>query len=258
VLLIATRTIGLVGAGAITLAGSVTTFTRGVDSIVTATMYPAICAVRDRTELLFEAFVKSNRLALMWGMPFGLGLALFAPDLVHYVYGDRWHHAIVVIQAFGLCAAFDQLGFNWTAFLRALGRTRPIALVSGISLATVAVVVAPLMIAFGLRGLAIGWILGQVIALVARTYFLAQLFSGFRILRHTARALAPAIPPVAIVLAGRVFESGGRTIAIVVTELLAYAALTVAATAFFERDLLREVFGYLRRQRPAPTLATTG
>ena len=41
-----------------------------------------MCAVADRTELLFETFVKSNRLALMWAMPSGLGLALFAPDLV--------------------------------------------------------------------------------------------------------------------------------------------------------------------------------
>jgi len=53
-----------------------------LDAIITQTLYPAVCAVADRTELLFETFVKSNRLALMWAMPFGLGLALFAPDLV--------------------------------------------------------------------------------------------------------------------------------------------------------------------------------
>ena len=41
-------------------------------------MYPAICAVQDRLELLRESFVKSNRLALMWAMPFGVGIALFA------------------------------------------------------------------------------------------------------------------------------------------------------------------------------------
>ena len=52
------------------------------------TIYPAICAVRDRTELLYESFVKSNRLALMWALPFGVGLTLFADDLVHFVLGD--------------------------------------------------------------------------------------------------------------------------------------------------------------------------
>ena len=48
----------------------------------------APCA--DRTDLLFESFVKSNRLALMWGMPFGIGLALFASDLVEFGIGERW------------------------------------------------------------------------------------------------------------------------------------------------------------------------
>ena len=40
---------------------------------MTNTLYPAICAVRDRKDVLFEAFVKSNRLALMWALPFGFG-----------------------------------------------------------------------------------------------------------------------------------------------------------------------------------------
>ena len=31
--------------------------------------------------------MKSNRLAMMWGIPFGVGLALFAADLVHHVIG---------------------------------------------------------------------------------------------------------------------------------------------------------------------------
>ena len=38
--------------------------------------------MKDRKDLLLEAFVKSNRLGLMWGMPFGVALALFAADLV--------------------------------------------------------------------------------------------------------------------------------------------------------------------------------
>ena len=61
--------------------------------------------MRDRRDLLLESFVKSNRLALMWGFPFGVGVALFGADLVHFVIGDRWAGAIVLIQAFGLMAA---------------------------------------------------------------------------------------------------------------------------------------------------------
>ncbi|MFL5420125.1 MAG: oligosaccharide flippase family protein, partial [Myxococcales bacterium] len=125
--------VGIAGVGAISLAVSLTAFATGVDAVLTETLYPAICAVQDRTALLHEIFVKSNRIALMWGMSFGLGMTLFAPDLVHFVLGDRWEPAIVLLQAMGVVVALNQLGFNWAAFLRARNETRPIAVVAAVT-----------------------------------------------------------------------------------------------------------------------------
>jgi polysaccharide transporter, PST family len=250
-LLIATRTIGLAAAGAIGLAASLTQFSRGVDAIVTQTLYPAVCAVRDRKGLLLEAFTKSNRLALMWGMPFGLGVALFAHDLVHFVLGDRWHIAIVVLQAYGVIAAIDQLGFNWTAFLRALNHTRPLAVLSVLDLITFAVITAPLLIAFGLTGFAIGSLASEAVGLAGRTYYLGKIFPAFVILRQAVRAFAPVLPGAGLVLLVRLVESGERTAAMAVSELVMFGVVTVAATVLFERSLVREVLGYLRRRTGA-------
>jgi polysaccharide transporter, PST family len=245
--LIATRSVGIGGAGAITLAASISAFTDGVDAIVTQTIYPAICAVRDRADLLLESFVKSNRLALMWGMPFGLGLALFASDLVDFVIGEKWRSAVIVLQAFGVIAAAHQLGFNWTAYLRALNQTRPMATVTVFSVATFALVTAPLLILDGLRGYALGMLIMATVTLIARTYYLARLFSGFRMVWHTARAVAPSVPAVAAILGMRAIEHGDRTPGIAIAELVVYAVITIVATIFFERALLREVLGYLRK-----------
>ena len=74
--------VGLAGVGAIALAASVATFADRVDGIVNSAIYPAVCRVADRTQVLHEAFVKSNRLILMWAIPFGVGLSLFAGDLI--------------------------------------------------------------------------------------------------------------------------------------------------------------------------------
>src|SRR3954471_6048228 len=74
--------LGLAAVGAITLATNITLFSERVDEIVTGTLYPAICAVKDKTALLYESFVKSNRLVLMWAVPFGTALTLFSSDLV--------------------------------------------------------------------------------------------------------------------------------------------------------------------------------
>ena len=248
-LLISTRTLGLAAAGAIALATSINQFSRGVDNIVTATLYPGICAVRERADLLFEAFIKSNRLALMWGVPFGLGTALFAPDFVHFVIGDRWEPAIVILQCFGIVAAVDQLGFNWTAFLRALGDTRPIAALAILGIASFLALTVPLLILYGLPGFAAACIAAEVVALTGRMYYLKRLFPRFKLVRHALRAGAPAVPPAAAVVLMRLVEAGERTPALAAIEVALFVILTVAATAALERDLLRELVGYVKRAR---------
>jgi polysaccharide transporter, PST family len=255
-LLVGAHSVGLDGVGAITLAISITAFADGVDAIVTQTIYPAICAVRQRLDLLLETFVKSNRLALMWGVPFGLALTLFASDLVTYVIGDKWRSAVFLMQIFGIIAAVDQIGFNWTAFLRARNHTRPLAIVGIVSVASFLIVTLPLLIANGLHGYALGMLAMTLITLAARSYYLARLFSGFQILWHAGRAIAPSIPAVLIVLGMRAVEQGDRTAALAITELGVYVVATVVATIILERSLVREMLGYLRGPPVAPAGAT--
>jgi PST family polysaccharide transporter len=247
--------LGIGAVGVIVLAGSISDYTNRVDAIVTETLYPAICAVRDRIDLLLESFVKSNRLALMWGVPFGVGLALFAPDLVRFVLGDRWRPAVTLIQAFGAIAAANHIAFNWDAFFRAQGRTRPIAAWSLISLAAFLALALPLLIADGLDGYAIGMGAATLVSLFVRALLLRRLLPGLRILRHTARAIAPTIPAVAFVGAARLAEAAPRTLAMALIELLGYAVVTALATLLLERSLLSEVRGYLRPARPASSPA---
>jgi O-antigen/teichoic acid export membrane protein len=256
-LLAGDHVLGLAGVGAIALASSIVLYTDRVDQIVTSTLYPAICAVRDRRDLLLESFVKSNRLALMWGFPFGVGVALFAADLVHSVIGDRWAPAIVLIQAFGLIAAANHIGFNWTAFFRASGETRPIAVVSGIATAAFLAFALPGLLLWELDGYAAGMGAVILVTLAARFAYLARLFPGLQIARHFARAIAPTVPAAAAVLALRLVEGSGRTPALALAEVAVYLVVTVAATIPLERDLLREVARYLRAGRRVPAGAAT-
>ena len=247
--------VGLAAAGAITLGGAVIAFTQKVDAMVTQTIYPAVCAVREKTELLFETFVKSNRIVLIWGVPFGLALLLFAPDLVDFVLGDKWEPAVGLLQAYGLISAFSHVGFNWDAFFRARGDTKPIAAVATFSTVVFLAVAIPLLAFEGLSGFAIGMAVYGFSSVVGRTYYLVRIFDGFRMARHAARALLPVVPAVAIVLAARLLESGERTSLTAVVEFAAFLAVTALATAVAERDLLREIAGYLRRTpggSPAP------
>jgi O-antigen/teichoic acid export membrane protein len=187
----------------------------------------------------------------MWGVPFGLGVALFAPDLVNFVIGDRWHFAIPVIQAFALVAAADQLGFNWTVFLRALDRTRPLAVLAVLQAGAFLVIAVPLMIVDGLNGFAVGWMIAAAVTISARMFLLARLFSGFRVLRHAFRGIAPVLPAAAVIGLARALEPTDRSLGLALAELALYVVVVAAATWAFERPLIRELLGYLHRRAAA-------
>ncbi len=251
--LIGNFTVGLAGLGALGLATTFSMFADRLDSLIRRTIYPAVCAVKDRTALLFEAFEKSNRLALMWAFPFGVSLALFAPDLISFVLGERWREAEVLLQVFGLTIAVRQVAFNWVIFYSAIGNTRPLAVSSFVQLGVFAVVTAPLMIAFGLDGYAAGMAIAVLVDLAVRGHYLGRLFEGFRIWSHLVRSVAPSILPAVAILALRALTDADRTLGLALGELGLYVALTVVSTIAFERRLLAELFGYLRRgMRPAP------
>jgi len=250
----ASQHLGLAGVGAIALATTIGQMADRVDGMISLALYPAICAIAEKTELLFETFVKANRLALMWGVPFGAGVALFAADLVHHVIGDRWAFAIDLIRLVAVATAINQIAFNWHSYFRARSQTRPLAVAAVLSVVFYAGLPIPLLLTHGLSGYGWGVVGVAGLQLVVRAYYLGKLFGRFSMLAHTVRALAPTVLPAAAILAWRAAGVADRTSAEAFGELLAYLALTVLATVALERDLLRELRGYLRRE-PAPPVA---
>ena len=240
--LVAEFSVGLAGVGAVALASSIVAYTGRVDQIVTQTLYPAICRVVDRREALVEAFEKSNRLALTFGVPFGVGLALFAEPLIEDVLGDRWRPALGLVQTFALIAAADQLGFNWTAFYRALGRTRPIAVANVVAAVVFVAVAIPLLLAEGLDGLAIGMAVTTAVALAVRAFYVRRLFPEVPLGRHVFRALLPAAQGAVLVLA---FDFPA------LVELAVYLAAVWSTTWALQGRLLREAIGYVKYRKSA-------
>jgi O-antigen/teichoic acid export membrane protein len=247
--------LGLAAVGVLGLAANIIAFTDRVDQIVTGTLYPAICAVRDRTALLYESFVKSNRLALMWAVPFGVALTLFASDLVSFGIGERWRPAVTVLQIYGLLAAVNHVGFNWDAYFRARDDTKPIAVANVAAMVAFLTTGIPLLLLFDLKGFAIGIGVQGLVHLAFRAYFLQRLFDGFSFVRHAGRAFLPTLPAAGVVLLARAVGTADRTAALALAELAAYGIVTAAATWYFESGLLREAFGYLRGRRPAGAAA---
>ncbi len=257
-LIVGEAKLGLAGVGIIALASTISQYSDRAGQAITQTIYPTICAVKDRGELLYEAFVKSNRLALMWGAPFGLGLAVFAEDLVRFGIGERWRPGVALMQAIGVAVAVHQIGFNWDAFYRARAQTRPIAVASTIAIVAFLAIGLPLLATDGLAGLALATLLIEGVNFAVRMVYLRRLFPDFRFLRHAGRALLPSLPAVAVVLGLRAAVGAEQTLLAALAMLTLYVVTTLAATALVERRLLREILAYLRRRPAAGVAGSTG
>jgi len=250
--LVGSDAIGVAGLGAFTLAGNLLQFTDQADGVITSTLYPTVCAVKDKRELLSEIFVKSNRLSLIWAVPFGVGLALFAPDLVRLVLGAKWHLAIPILEIIGVVTAVHHVGYNWSAFVKARGTTWPIAVSSATVTAVTIAVGVPLMYSHGVVGLGVAFALGEVAGFAIRGYWLARFFSGVRILEQLVRAFVPTAAAALPILLARTAFGTEDSWPMALAALATYAALTVAATWALERPLLMEAVGYLLHRRAQP------
>ena len=247
---------GIAAVGHLTLAYTLTRYADRADHVVASTIYPAICAVRDQVETLEELFVKSNRAAMIWSIPFCAGIVLFAPDLVELVLGDEWEPAVVLLQGLAVATALQQLGFNWFSFYRARGDSRPQAVEAGVMAAAFLAFAVPGLALWGATGFVVGRALVSLAMLVVRARYVHRLLPSVRLWALGLRGAAPVAAGTAAALALRLALWGGeRPLWQVFCELALFLGVIALSTRALERDLLREFTGYLRTGNLTPAAA---
>lgn len=233
---------GLAAAGFITLAVTLTRYADRADQIVTATIYPAVCALGERAAALQELFVKSNRATLLYVLPLCAGIVLFAPDLVAFVLGDVWNPTIVLLQGLAVAGALQQLGYNWFAFYRARGETRPQAVETACGAVAFVLLALPGLLLLGDEGFVGGRIAAVLVALVIRWAYVRRILPGVRLPALVVPALVPLGAATAFVVAMRgVLWGGERTVAQALAEAALFAGVFLAVAVRRERSLIAEL-----------------
>ncbi|MDQ3935734.1 MAG: oligosaccharide flippase family protein, partial [Actinomycetota bacterium] len=169
---------GLTAAGFLVLAVGLTRYADRAEHVISPTVYPVVCAVRDRAHALEELFTAAVRAAAIWSLGFGTVMILFAPDLVHFLLGDRWNGAIRLLQGLGAASALYSLGYTWIAFARGLGRVRQPAVEAVVAIAVFGAVAVPAYLTWGATAYALA-ICGSSLAILAvRARFVRRLLPG--------------------------------------------------------------------------------
>jgi O-antigen/teichoic acid export membrane protein len=243
---------GLTAAGFLVLAVGFTRYADRAEHVISPTVYPVVCAVRDRVRALEELFTAAVRAAAIWSLGFGAVLVLFAPDLVDFLLGDEWDGATVLLQGLGAASALYSLGYTWIAFARGLGRVRQPAVEALVAIVVFGAVAVPAYLASGRTAYALAIVGSSVAILAVRAYFVRRLLPGVDlgalVVRCVWPVLAATVPPLAL----RTAMWGGERDAVqAFAELALFLATYVAVVVATERPLLRELRG-LRRARAEP------
>src|SRR3954452_7431143 len=115
---------------------------------------------------------------MMWAIPVCTGFILFARDLVHFILGDKWIPAIVLLQGLAAAAALQQIGWNWFSFYRAVGNPRPQAVESAAMVAAFGALALPGLVIWGSAGFVWGRIAGALAMLAVRRVYVRRLLPG--------------------------------------------------------------------------------
>src|SRR4051812_12174557 len=237
---------GLRAVGFVTLAATFARYVDRADQVVTVTIYPAICAIRDRTAALAELFVRSNRATLLWTLPAAAGIVLFARALVDHVLGRAWDDAVVLMQGLAIAAALQQAGFNWFSFYRARGDARPGPIEATWGAVAFVVLAVPGLVVAGFTGFVAGRCAAVLVQLAVRARYIRALLPSVRARDVLARPVVPTTLAVAAVLALRAVPGwSGDTEAGALAEVALFLVVAAGASLVLERDLLRELVAAL-------------
>jgi O-antigen/teichoic acid export membrane protein len=249
---------GLLDAGYITLAVTLTRYADRADQIIATTIYPAICVVRDQIGTLREIFETSNRVALMWVLPFCAGFILFSPDLVQFGLGHKWQPAVPLLQGLAGAAAIQQLGYNWFSFYRARGDSSRQAVEAVVTTAAFLGVAVPALFVWGTWGFIGGRIAGAVLVLAVRRHYVRRLL-GVELLALAWRGTVPVAIGVLAVLGLRLLVwTGPRRLVQALAEVVVFLAVTTLITWSTEHRLVRDLAGQVARYRRASGAAGAG
>ena len=233
---------GLAAAGFLALAVGLTRYADRADQVISPTVYPVVCAVRDRVRTLEELFTTAVRAAAIWSLGFGSLLVLFAPDIVDHLLGDEWGGATVLLQGLGAASALYSLGYTWIAFARGLGRFRQPAAEAVVAVAVFGAIALPLYLTWGATEYALAIVGSSTAILCVRAYFVRRLLPGVNLPALLLRCAWPVAAAAGAALALRLaLWGGGRPPGQAVAELVLFLAVYAALVLTAERPLIAEL-----------------
>jgi O-antigen/teichoic acid export membrane protein len=191
--LIGTRLFGANAMGAYTLSKNLTVNVQNViNPIVTQVGLPVMAKAQDDEQRLRRIYLQTIRMTASVNFPIYLAIAFFANDVVAIMLGEKWTHAVPLLQVFAFWGLFRSVGNPVGSLLFAKGRAN---LAFKWNVAILFFIAPALWIGsrYGLYSMA--WTAAALMAalFVPGWYFLVRPLCSARFVEYAAQALVPFV-----------------------------------------------------------------
>lgn len=124
-----------------------------INPIVTRVGLPVMAAARTDLALVRNIYLQTVRMTASINLPIYAMLALFAPEIVHILYGPNWSASAELLRVLALAGLFRSINNPLGSLMHALGRTRQ-SLIAAICVTVTTFPALWIGAQFGIKGIA--------------------------------------------------------------------------------------------------------
>lgn len=218
--------------------------------VLTQVSFAAFARIQDDRERVQRNVRRGLRLVGFACFPAFVGMAAVAPDLIPLVLSDRWQNLVVPFQILCLSLPLKALAAILPPALFGVGQARVNVVNMSIILVLMTIAIA-IGVRWGVLGLCLAWVTGYPLAFLwTSRRALSALGLGLKALfAESVFATLASLSMGAVVLASRPLIAGPEaTLAALVLSIAIGAATYGAFVLVFQRSLVTEIRGLLRRE----------
>ncbi len=218
-----------------------------ITHVVSSVTFPVYSKIQDDMARLRKVYSEVLQLNVFLAAPMATGIFILAPDFTRIFLGEKWLPMVPAMQLLALAGFLRALAGTTGAMFYALGRPKTETLWQGIRLATLAALIFPLSMQWGISGTALAVCASILVATVGFFHSVTRLTRiPFGIL---AKAIGYPVANTVVMAAFMAFMRRKMQIAGIpgfIFLVLAGLAVYLVASYVFERFSSYDVFNVLK------------
>lgn len=224
-----------------------------VGTVVAQVAFPVFARLQGDRARTAAALERLLRISSALIVPMGVGLALVSDPLVRVAYGSTWVEAIDVMRVLSLFMVLQSIARHCGDFYKGIGRPGVLNVLSVVKL-VVAVPLLWIAVDDGLVAVAWAQFAGAAIVLVPELMVAARMTGAGmgRVLGAYLPALRAGVVMVAVTLPVSLFAADLHDAVELILVTVVGAVSYGAAVVGFDRPLLREMVGLVRKPKAVP------